>query len=216
MWCCRSELQPLPADLTGQTAPLPLPLPVPGLLLYPAAAIGAVWLWSRRARYRTRSRPLSLNERAALSDYFSPALLDTARIAARERIRNPPLPRALRRSALPGMLDLSTVSGMAFIDTIVIARNIARDDGARGRSASTVPPSDHSLLFHELVHVAQYRVLGVRPFVREYLRGWLSGGRDYFSIPLEKQAFDLQRRFDHDRAAPFSVESEIRRAFGEN
>jgi hypothetical protein len=183
-----------------------------GLLLYPAAAIGAVWLWSRRARYRARSRPLSLNERAVVSGYFSPAVLDTVRIAVRERIRNPPLPRALRRSALPGMLDLSTVSGMAFIDTIVISRN----DGAGGRSAATGPPPDPSLLVHELVHIAQYRVLGVRPFVQEYLRGWLSGGRNYFSIPLEKQAFHLQRRFDHDRAAPFSVESEVSRAFDEN
>jgi hypothetical protein len=103
------------------------------------------------------------------------------------------------------MLDLGTVSGMAFIDTVVIS---SRNGPNTIPGVDSVPPG-LPLLFHELVHVAQYRALGVRGFVREYLNGWLAGGRDYFAIPLERQAFELQRRFEREPSAHFRVESEI-------
>jgi hypothetical protein len=64
-----------------------------------------------------------------------------------------------------------------------------------------------SLLFHELVHVVQYRLLGVGRFARLYVRGFLATGR-YEDIPLERCAFELERRFVMDRRA-FCVESEV-------
>jgi hypothetical protein len=35
---------------------------------------------------------------------------------------------------------------------------------------------DYGLLFHELVHVEQYRQLGIPRFAELYVRGFLSGG----------------------------------------
>src|SRR5208283_3841846 len=57
------------------------------------------------------------------------------------------------------------------------------------------------LLFHELVHVVQFRLLGVTTFARLYTRGFLSGG-SYLAIPLERCASDLEFRFDAD-SSPF-------------
>jgi hypothetical protein len=36
-------------------------------------------------------------------------------------------------------------------------------------------PFNHGLLFHELVHVEQYRQLGIQQFANLYVRGFLRG-----------------------------------------
>jgi hypothetical protein len=64
-----------------------------------------------------------------------------------------------------------------------------------------------SLLFHELVHVVQFRLLGVQRFARLYTRGFLSTG-SYLGIPLERCARDLESRFAID-PAPFDVAAEV-------
>lgn len=173
-----------------------------------AAFPATLWLNHRRNRYRHTARPLTPAELTALSPFFTQPLLESVRIAHADHIRNPPLARTLRRIGFRGVLDLSTVSGMAFIDTVVIARRAP----ATLDSAPEPDTPALSLLFHELVHIAQYRALGVRPFVRAYIAGWLAADRDYFSLPLEVQAFELQRRFDREPDAPFSVDDEVRRS----
>ena len=65
------------------------------------------------------------------------------------------------------------------------------------------------LLFHELVHIAQYLHLGVPRFMAEYVRGFVTGG--YPGTPPEEQAFELTTRFE--RGEIFSVETEVRRRF---
>jgi hypothetical protein len=61
------------------------------------------------------------------------------------------------------------------------------------------------LLFHELVHVAQYRLLGTSTFARLYVRGFLAEG-GYDQIPLECCASMLEERFAIG-GAHFSVET---------
>ena len=149
-----------------------------------AALIGLPWVHLRRRRYRRRGQPLSAAERTALAPFFSAALLDTIRISRQPRI-DPGLPRWLiRLLRLPGAVDISAMAGMAFIDVVVIA----------DRRARSINPT--SLLLHELVHCVQYRAMGTHRFLRAYLRGWADAGFDYFAIPLEVQAYQLQDRFD--------------------
>ena len=62
------------------------------------------------------------------------------------------------------------------------------------------------LLFHELVHVVQFRQLGVREFSRRYVRGFVST-RSYRRIPLEGCAFSLEDRFL--RGERFDVERAV-------
>lgn len=64
-----------------------------------------------------------------------------------------------------------------------------------------------SLLFHEMVHVVQYRLLGVTEFARLYVRGFLRAG-SYVEIPLERCAYDLEFRFEVE-GVPFDVEREV-------
>jgi hypothetical protein len=72
------------------------------------------------------------------------------------------------------------------------------------------------VIFHELVHVVQYRLLGVDEFVRQYVEGWMAG-RDlfpdhesrYHNIPLERVASDLQETYKASHAT-FSVEDALR------
>lgn len=152
------------------------------MLIYSASTVGAAWVMNRRRLYRRAALPLAADEVKLLTPYFGTAMLDRVRVMRVEQIPNP-----LAYSLLPLIgrrppMDLASVSGMAFADTIVLATPKRGIDPA-------------GLLFHELVHIAQYQMLGIRRFVGDYLRGWLENGRNYFAIPLECQAFELQDRF---------------------
>ena len=70
-------------------------------------------------------------------------------------------------------------------------------------------PFSNSLLFHELVHVEQYRQLGIVRFSELYVRGFLNGG-SYEAIPLEINAYSLGARYQKSPDAYFSVEDEVR------
>jgi hypothetical protein len=71
--------------------------------------------------------------------------------------------------------------------------------------AAKRPPS-LELLFHELVHVVQFRQLGVREFSRRYVAGYTST-RSYRRIPLEVCAFSLEDQFL--RGERFDVEMAV-------
>jgi len=89
--------------------------------------------------------------------------------------------------------DQSTMGAITFSDVVVA--HVAFTDG---------------LLFHELVHVEQYRQLGVPRFSGLYVRGFLNGG-SYDAIPLEVNAYTLGGRFESDPRQTFSVEDEVGR-----
>jgi hypothetical protein len=76
-------------------------------------------------------------------------------------------------------------------------------------------PFSDGLLFHELVHVEQYRQLGVVRFSELYVCGFLNGG-SYEAIPLEANAYTLGGRFEQDPARHFSVTDEVRGWLGED
>jgi hypothetical protein len=69
-------------------------------------------------------------------------------------------------------------------------------------------PSLMASSFHELVHVEQYRQLGISRFSELYVRGFLNGG-SYEAIPLEVHAYTLGGRFEQNPARQFSVSDEV-------
>lgn len=160
--------------------------------------VGRAWVASRRRRYRRAGRELTRDQVAALEPFFDSALLARVRVAQVQKIE-PPIGVALaRRSGLGSRLDLSHldlswVRGMAFDDAIVI----------------TGPPPSHSLLFHELVHVVQFDLLGVGAMLARYVRDYFETGNDYFAITAERCAYELQSRFDAAPTAPFNVRDEV-------
>lgn len=84
-------------------------------------------------------------------------LLDEIRLLVlnETRVENPNLYPMLRRMGFDDLPDQSTSASITFADCVV----------SHG-------PISHSTLFHELLHVEQYRQLGIRKFA-ESLSPWI-------------------------------------------
>lgn len=153
------------------------------------------WIEAQRTLHAPAARTLSAEERAQFGDYFGNAVLSSARVKLVERIENPPfLEGLLKQAAFLGIrvnFDFAGVSGITFVDCILI----------RQQDIST------GLLFHELVHVEQYRQLGTPAFVRAYVQGMAEADFVYERIPLEANASQLTARFA--AAEKFSVAEEL-------
>ena len=90
-----------------------------------------------------------------MDGFFLPQVLDTTRlrVLTESRVENPPFFVPLRRVGLPAC-QLLHHGGGDLLEMVV----------------SHQPFSDR-LLFHELVHVEQYRQLGIPPFAKLYVPG---------------------------------------------
>ncbi len=161
---------------------------------------GRRWVTSQRKAFQPTSDPISEEDRKILCHYFGPAVLQGTRWTWVEEIANPDFYAELERAGQPIPLDFRLMTGIVFVDTIVLSR-----------SQYEGPATWRPLLFHELVHVVQYRILGIDRFVSEYVKGWARNGFFYEAIPLERMAYELQGRFDQ-ASGRFSAESEVLRA----
>ncbi len=163
---------------------------------------GRRWTAAQRDAFAPTSDPISEEDRAVLGPYFGHAVLQAARVSWVDEIANPDFYETVARAGMPMPLDFRLMTGITFVDTIVVSR-----------SQFEGPATWRPLLFHELVHVVQYRVLGLDRFISEYVDGWARNGFFYESIPLERMAYELQGRFDL-ASSRFSVESEVVRQLG--
>jgi hypothetical protein len=159
---------------------------------------GSLWVKSQRDRYRPVAHALSEEERLALSGFFAPEILGRARITIVPVIENPRFYWDLERVGVPAPIDFREMTGITFDGTIVVSQ-----------AQFPLPSHWTSLVFHEMVHVVQYQLLGVDEFVGQYVRGWAQNGFDYYSIPLERDAYELQACFDAAPGEVFSVAEEV-------
>jgi hypothetical protein len=153
------------------------------------------YIGQQRQTYRPGAVPLSLNQKDAMRPFFPEPALDSTRLVVLtgKRVSNPPFySQLVQMGFTPADLpDFAHMAAITFVDTVV------------SHEAFT-----DRLLFHELVHVVQYRQLGVAEFAAKYVRGFLSGG-SYEAIPLEQNAYELDARFAAAPAKGFSVQSEV-------
>lgn len=153
------------------------------------------WIEEQRETHIGGARALTGAERESLAAYLADGALTAARVKAVERIENPPfLQGLLKQAAFFGIrvqFDFNGVSGITFVDCILVKE---KDVGP-------------NLLFHEMVHVEQYRQLGTDGFVRAYVRGMVDGGMVYERIPLEAIANEMTARFAAGQK--FSVAEEL-------
>ncbi len=157
------------------------------------------WISEQRALHLETSEPLPDTTRAALRGYFEPETLDRARIGRASVIENPPFYSQFEAAGQAIPLDFSVWAGITFGDVILLSD--------AGESASM----PHSVVFHEMVHLVQYGILGIEEFARRYVTALAWNRFQYMTIPLEMTAFDLQDRFERSDGRPFPAESEIRR-----
>jgi hypothetical protein len=120
----------------------------------------------------------------SLQDYYDTQVLDNVRVATVNRISNPPFYSELTESGFP-ILDLSASAGITFIDCVVVRTPFQQHF-----------PSWISILFHELVHVVQFKILGPRKVLEVYLQAWEQNGYQYHDVPFEIQAYRLEARFE--------------------
>lgn len=154
----------------------------------------AEYISEQRTALSGEARRLSAEQRYAVERFFDDALLKVIHIVilTDRHVENPSFYPLLLRKVGFDIPDFSTMSAITFGDVIVSHGPLADD-----------------VLFHELVHAEQYRQLGVPRFAEHYVRGFLKGG-SYYGIPLELNAFELEKRFGTDRAHSFSVATEVR------
>jgi len=155
----------------------------------------AGYISAQREKYAPRAIPLSTQQRAPLEPFFTREVLDNVRVLVLEgeRVQNPEFYPMLRGLGFKNLPDQSRMGAITFCDLVV-----------------SHEPFYDGLLFHELVHVEQYRQLGIPRFSELYVRGFLNGG-SYEKIPLEVNAYTLERRFESNAHRAFSVEDEVRR-----
>jgi len=157
------------------------------------------WLVSEREKHRENAMNIRHEDKIVLENHFYAGTLENIRVCKIEQIENPPFYASFEKTGQPIPLDFREMRGITFIDTIVIAE------------PKVTPDIWLSLLFHECVHVCQYTILGVDKFIEQYVDGWVGSGYDYASIPLEVDAYELQREFETTSLSTLSVESEIKR-----
>ena len=125
-----------------------------------------------------------------LRGFFSEAVLTETRLV-QAVVREPMVYPMVRMFGIRGLLDMSMIGAITLVDVVAYPEEISLDT-----------------LFHELVHVVQYRVLGLRQFAKLYVTGFLTG-ESYERIPLEMQAYELGARFERDSTRIFSVEQDV-------
>jgi hypothetical protein len=137
--------------------------------------------------------PLERDQLRSMEGFFTRDLLDGVRLLVLDgtRLDNPPFYEMLRQLGFTNLPDFSTMAAVTFSD-VVVSHQLFSD----------------GLLFHEMVHVEQYRQLGIPRFADLYVRGFLSGG-GYDGIPLEANAYRLGERFESDPQTQFSVADEV-------
>ncbi len=153
------------------------------------------YISAQREKYAPRAIPLSVQQKTALKGFLSAEVLDGTRLLVLrgERVGNPDFYPMLGSLGFNNLPDQSTMGAITFSDVVV-----------------SHEPFSNGLLFHELVHVEQYRQLGIPRFSELYVHGFLNGG-SYEAIALEVNAYTLSGRFEAHPAQQFSVAEEVRR-----
>jgi hypothetical protein len=160
---------------------------------------GLEWLREQRQLHRPGAHPLEAAQREAFVRFFPAEMLEEARFKTVPLIQNPPFYKELGIPA-ETILDWSSGRAVTFHDTVLLSKK------------NEPPPAEiPALLFHELVHVAQYQVLGIHGFANRYVRGWVAADMRYEAIPIESHAEELSSRFSRNPDEPFEVLREIDR-----
>ena len=134
------------------------------------------WVDTVRIQHAASLQPVASAGYPRLAQYFSDHLLQTARVSTVTRIPFPPIVDL-------GLIEFADIaqmglSAITFDDMIFVHQSF----------------NTETVHFHELVHVVQWRTLGVDTFMLTYAVGVLQHG--YAHAPLEAIAYDLQSQFN--------------------
>jgi hypothetical protein len=148
------------------------------------------WIHHTLNAHASEKHPVASFNFNRLPKYLPAEVLNSASVVITESPPTPP-PSSLGLSEFAAFEHQPT-SGITFPDTYFLTPDAARDE------------SVHS---HELVHIVQWKVLGPEDFLLPYAAGLAEHG--YLDSPLERMAYEHQRRFDAGEP-PHPVDVEVR------
>lgn len=153
------------------------------------------WVSQMREQYRSVATPLVEPQKTKMRPFFPAELLERVLVVdlseTGEHLPYPPFYSRVKAGGLRDVPDAAHMSFIPFIDLVAFGQK----------------PTDRTL-FHALVQVTQFAILGVERFMELYARGLNQRGR-YFLISLVDHAFELNARFAKDPSDVFSVAEEI-------
>lgn len=162
---------------------------------------GCKWVIDIKNQYEEKARNLTFKEKDILKNWFTNNILNTAKVAEVNKVENPSFLIELKKKlpTVPINFDYSSFNGVTFDYVILMAiENIKEQEWM-------------PTLFHELVHVVQFDILGLSNFVQLYVDDAVNTGFNYREISLEKNAYNLQSRFESSPISYFSIEEEVRK-----
>ena len=111
---------------------------------------------------------------------------------SKQTIPYPPFYEAVRAGGNRALPDAAHMTAMPFVDLIAFNQN----------------PTLRTL-FHNLVHVTQFALVGTERFLRGYFKTLNEAGL-WMVVPFEEQAYQLDARYTRSPSDVFSVENEVR------
>jgi hypothetical protein len=145
--------------------------------------------------YRHEAVPLSHRQKALMRPYFSPVVLERVKVmelAGKTRVPTPAFYPEYRALGFANLPEVTHMPSMTFLDVVVFNEHLTE------RS-----------LFHGLVHVVQFEVLGIERYTELFVRSF-ANTKLHFTVPLEAHAFSLESKFVASPASRFSVEEQVR------
>lgn len=152
------------------------------------------YIREQQAYFAPIGSPLKEDQRLAVASFFSSELLSQVRVVKVEPQRAPddPLLREAKALGITNAAELTHATSQTFYDVVVFHGELTQ------RS-----------LFHALVHVVQFNVLGLEQYTDLFVRSFAQT-RLTSKVPLETHAFALEAGFAEGPAKPFSVEEKVR------
>lgn len=153
----------------------------------------AEFITDQRRTYVPLAEPLTKEQRKRFAPYFPENILASTRFLRVDELANPPFYPELENLGFSNLPQSSSMAAATFIDVVAAQQDFY-----------------DALRFHELVHAVQYQQLGLARFAQLYVAGFLNGG-GYDHIPLEQNAYELDRRFTADPEQEIDVWAEVTR-----
>lgn len=153
------------------------------------------WLHQQRKLFLPSSVPLDENQQMELQPFFPAEILGRARIVdvsqTGETIPYPPFYERVRAGGARVLPDAAHMTAIPFVDVMVFNRQ----------------PTLRTV-FHNLVHVTQFAILGAERMLKGYFETLNESGL-WMVVPFEEQAYQLDGRYTTNPSKVFSVEEEI-------
>jgi hypothetical protein len=152
------------------------------------------YLQEQRDHYINSAVPLTNTQKALMWPYFPAEMLDRVRVVELEgkRIPNPSFYEEYRALGFVNLPEVAHMHSLSCLDVVIFNERVTE-----------------RALFHGLVHVVQFEVLGLERYANLFVRSFVNT-KLHFSVPLEAHAFSLESKFVGSPSSRFSVEDQVR------